>query len=116
MNIERHLTHRILWRAREGQDSWGETFYSEPVELPARWEEKSRSMPSVGGASAIRATNNVYVYEDVGVGDMVALYSEEVSEGSSEPDYHEVEARESIEDVRGNTVSYILYFEPVGRT
>lgn len=118
MDIQRHLTHRVLWKPNQGEDRWGEVSYGNPTSVMARWEEKSRSQLSPGGGAAVTLTNNVYVHEDIRIGDLVALETAEIADptSSAESDYQEVEARESLEDVRGNTLGYILYLEPVGRS
>ena len=107
--IEDYLGQRVLWKRKTGTNDWGDIAYSEPQEIPARVEERVRIMGGTGG-SEIRATNEVYVTEDVKIGDLINWRD-------LDPDgrFDEVQTRNSENDLFGEIEYYILFFEPTQR-
>lgn len=108
--IADYLNQRVLWKRRTGGDDWQGATYSDPVEIPARVEERVRVMGGAGG-SEVRATNEVTVAEDVRIGDFIN-WRDLDPEGS----FDEVQTRNSEVDLFGGVEDYVLFFEPVSRS
>lgn len=103
---------RILWKKRldASTGGWPGSDYAEPVEIPARVALKGRMASGAGIGEEARAINNIVVEEGVGIGDLLNLTD------TTEENYEEVEARESVEDVAGNTLRFVCYLDPVTRS
>lgn len=110
-SLRRHLRQRVLWKQWTGADQWDNATYSEPVEIPARVEEKVRlgSGGSGAGGSTALATTNIIVEADVRLGDLLAV-------DLTDPLFEEVETRDSYVDLGGQVRGYKCYLEPVTRT
>ncbi len=108
--IDDYLNQRVLWKKRTGGDDWQGVSYAAPVEIPARVEERVRVMGGTGGQET-RATNEVFVTEDVRVGDLVDWRPDETGEN-----FDEVQTRNAEVDLFGEVEGYVLFFEPTQRT
>jgi hypothetical protein len=103
MNIQRHLNQSVQWKSKTGSDSWEGDTYGDPIEIPARVEERARVVAGVGGAE-VRSVTEAYVVADVRIGDQVDF-------GAG---FETIEARNTEVDLAGNFSHYVLFSEPGG--
>lgn len=108
--IEESQGSLILWKKRKrgtaaGND-WSGRGYDPPRVIPARVEETTRYMSGPGGPE-IRAINEVYVTEDVRIGDLINW--RDLSPGGT---FDEVQGRTSEPNAFGEVDYYVVSFEP----
>lgn len=108
--IEESQGSLILWKkkrrgAAAGND-WSGRGYERPRVIPARVEERTRETAGPGGQE-IRSINDVYVTEDVRIGDL--LNWRDLNPGGT---FDEVQGRTSKPDLFGEVEYYVVSFEP----
>lgn len=101
MNLRGFLRQTTLWEAQVKDGSgdpvlndWSEPTYAAPASLPARVEEKQRRVLNASGNEVLSETR-VMLVDEVAVGDRL--------------DGSQVQARESIVDVGGNTLGWTVF-------
>lgn len=94
MNLKGFLKQTTSWEAKTGESDWGDPTYAAPVTLRARVEEKQRRVLNAAG-NEVLAETRVMLVDEVAVGDRL--------------DGKQVQARESIVDVGGNTLGYTVF-------
>lgn len=94
MNLKGFLRQTISWESKTGESDWGDSTYAAPVSLVARVEEKQRRVLNAAGNEVLSETR-VMLVDEVAVGDRL--------------DGKQVQARESIVDVGGNTLGWTVF-------
>lgn len=95
MNLRGFLRQTTSWEAKTGENDWGDPAYATAVSLPARVEEKQRRVLNASGNEVLFSETRVMLVDEVAVGDRL--------------DGKQVQARESIVDVGGNTLGWTVF-------